>query len=242
MIIDNNYSDEQLQAFVDDEIDLAERAEIMEAIRHDDELACRVCEFMQIKDSVRLAYREPELPAEAQQHWKTDWTTRIPFRAIAALLIFAMGTVSGVVLQSRIADPGPPMVSSLGQAGDIHQELKRVLIHISNGDTDRLDQALNDAEELLTNYKEHPELVQLEVVANAEGLRLLRADASPYPERIRRLAQQFSNISFLACSRTIDKLHLRGIDVHLLPEARVIPGALEEIVDRIQQGWVYIRV
>lgn len=242
MINDHEYTDEELQAFIDDEIDLAGRAEIMEAVRQDDELACRICELLQIKDCVRLAYREPELPAETQQHWKTDWTTRIPSRAIAALLIFAMGTVSGVMLQSRIADPAPATVSSLGQAGDTHQELKRVVLHISSDESGRLDQALDDAEELLTAYKDHPELVQLEVVANARGLTLLRADTSPYPERIRRLAQKFNNISFLACSRSIEKLHLRGIDVHLLPEARVIPGALEEIVDRIQQGWVYIRV
>jgi intracellular sulfur oxidation DsrE/DsrF family protein len=242
MITDNNYSEEQLQAFVDDEIDLADRAEIMEAIRHDDELACRVCELLQIKDSVRLAYREPEHPAQTRQHWGTDWSMRIPLRAIAALLIFATGTVTGVVLQSRSTGLLPTSISSAGQAGAVQQEQKRVVLHISNADSERLDEALNDAEELLSTYKDHPELVQLEVVANAEGLKLLRADTSPYPERIRRLAELYDNISFLACSRTIEKLHMRGIDVQLLPEARVIPGALEEIVDRLQQGWVYIRV
>ena len=54
--------------------------------------------------------------------------------------------------------------------------------------------------------------------------------------------QKYDNISFLACSRTIEKLRLKGIDVHLVPEATVIPAALEEIVDRLQQGWAYIRV
>ena len=39
---ENNYSDEQLQAFVDDEIDIIDRAEMMEAIRRDDVLACQV--------------------------------------------------------------------------------------------------------------------------------------------------------------------------------------------------------
>jgi intracellular sulfur oxidation DsrE/DsrF family protein len=236
----NNYSDEQLQAFVDDEIDLTERAEMMEAIHHDDQLACRVCELLQIKDSVRLAYREPELPAGGQLHCKSDWRSRIPVRAIAALLIFATGTVTGVLLQSQSAGPAVTTISSLNHAEVARQEQKRVVLHISNADSGRLDEALTDAEELLSTYR--PELVQLEVVANAEGLKLLRADTSPYPERIRRLAQQFNNISFLACSRTIEKLHMRGIDVQLLPEAKVIPGALEEIVDRMQQGWVYIRV
>jgi intracellular sulfur oxidation DsrE/DsrF family protein len=240
MIRGKNYSDEQLQAFIDDEIDVAEQAEIIEAARHSNELARRVCELRQIKDSVRLAYREPELPATRQQ--QNDRQSRLPGRAVAALLIFAMGTATGMLLQSLDTGPVSTITSSMGQAGTIQQEQKRVVLHISSAETQRLEQAMNDAEELLSAHKDHPEQVQLEVVANAEGLRLLRADTSPYPERIQRLARQFNNISFLACSRTIEKLHMRGIDVHLLPEAKVIPGALEEIVDRLQEGWVYIRV
>jgi intracellular sulfur oxidation DsrE/DsrF family protein len=158
------------------------------------------------------------------------------------VLIFALGTLTGTSLQSPVTDTASPAGGALAGADSANQELKRVVLHISSAEAKRMDQALTDAEDLLKQYQDHPELVQLEVVANAEGLSLLRADTSPYPERIRRLAQQFNNISFLACSRSIEKLHMRGIDVHLLPEARVIPGALEEIVDRLQQGWVYIRV
>ena len=238
----NNFSDEQLQAFVDDEIDVAERAEIMEAVRHDDELACRVCELLHIKDSVRIAYREPELPAARPAHWKSSWWTGTPFRAAAAVLIFALGTLTGTSLQTQLSDTPSRNVSTLASAATASQELKRVVLHISTAESQRLDQALTDAEDLLISYKDNPEMVQLEVVANAEGLSLLRSDTSPYPDRIKRLAQQFNNVSFLACSRAIEKLRMRGIDVHLLPEAHVRPGALEEIVDRLQEGWVYIRV
>lgn len=238
----SEFSDEQLQAFVDDEIDVTERTEIMEAVRQDDALACRVCELLQIKDSLRLAYREPELPAPRPARWHASWWTGTPFRAAAAVLIFALGTLTGTALQSPVTDTASRTFGTLASADTANQGLKRVVLHISSADKNRLDQALTDAEELLDSYRDQPELVQLEVVANTEGLSLLRADTSPYPERIRRMAQQFNNISFLACSRTIEKLRLRGIDVHLLPEARVIPGALEEIVDRLQQGWVYIRV
>jgi len=237
----NNFSDEQLQAFVDDEIEVSERAEIMEAIRQDDELACRVCELLQMKDAVRLAYREPEQPAHNQDRWKKAQKTRWSYRVAAAVLIFATGTVTGLVLQTQKLVPAG-ITSPLASAGSIDHNLKRLVIHISSARADRMEQALDDAEQLLVSYQAHPELVQLEVVANAEGLKLLRADTSPYPDRIRKMAQQFSNISFLACSRTIEKLQMRGIEVHLLPQARVIPGALEEIVDRLQQGWVYIRV
>jgi intracellular sulfur oxidation DsrE/DsrF family protein len=237
-----DYSDEQLQAFVDDEINMTDRAEIMEAVRLDDELACRICELLQMKDTVRLAYREPEQPVSGymSRHPATRW--QVPTRAAAALLIFAIGTTTGVVLKSYNNGPVTSTTNTIAAATDADHEIKRVIIHISSGEPQKLDQALMDAEELLVSYKDRPELVQLEVVANTAGLALLRADTSPYPERIRRMAQQFDNISFLACSRTIEKLRLRGIDVHLVPEAKTIPGALEKTVDCMKQGWVYIRV
>ncbi|MEZ5542889.1 MAG: hypothetical protein R3F42_12730 [Pseudomonadota bacterium] len=233
----DTYSDEQLQAFVDDEIELGERAEIMEAMRHDEELACRVCELLQTKDAVKLAYREPEQPAQRRHRWQNARTRQFTFRAAAAGMIFAVGAATGMLLQTHSSG-----TTTLADAQETRQETRRVIIHVSTMDGERMEQALDDAEEMLVNYQDHPERVQLEVIANAEGLALLRQDKSPYVERIRRLTRRFSNISFLACNRSIEKLHMRGVDVHLIPEARVIPGALEAIVDRLQQGWVYIRV
>lgn len=242
MSTDNRYSDEQLQAFVDNEIDITDRAEIMEAIRQDDALACQVCELLQIKDMVRLAYLEPERVAPGQGSVPPAWRARMPRMAAAAVMIFALGTLTGTLIPAHKTETANYGFDPLARAGSNGHELKRVVLHVSSAEEERLEQALNDAEELLEGYKDNPELIQLEVVANTAGLALLRADTSPYPERIRRLAEKFDNISFLACSRTIEKLRLRGIDVHLLPEATVIPGALEAIVDRLQEGWVYIRV
>lgn len=240
---DTHFSDEQLQAFVDDEIDVSDRTEIMEAVARDEELACRVCELLQLKDAVKLAYREPPQPAHTNNRWETARKIRGPLKAVAAVLIFAMGTLTGAVLQTQTSEsPTAPANGMARVTPAATEELKRVLLHISTADPERLAQALDDAEELLSDYRDEPQKVQLEVVANSAGLSLLRADASPYPERIRRMAREYSNVSFLACSRAIEKLRMKGLDVHLLPEARVIPGALEQIVDRLQDGWVYIRV
>ena len=46
---------------------------VMEAVRKDDELACRICELLQIKDSLRLAYREIEQPDTRQLRWHSGW-------------------------------------------------------------------------------------------------------------------------------------------------------------------------
>lgn len=236
-----DFSDEQLQAFVDDEIDTHDRTVIMEAVRDDDALACRVCELLQLKDSVRLAYREPPQHSYTNSRWEAAHKTRISLKAVAAVTIFTVGSLSGWLMNTQLATT-PVHAGSMAQIMPANEEFKRVVLHISTANPERLEQALDDAEELLSGYKANPDMVQLEVVSNTEGLTLLRMDTSPYPERIRRMAREYNNISFLACSRTIEKLRLKGIDVHLVPEARVIPGALEQIVDRLQEGWVYIRV
>lgn len=238
----NEFSDEQLQAFVDDEIDVSDRTEIMEAMAEDENLSCRVCELLQIKDSVKLAYREPPQPAHVTNRWEAAHKKTISLKAIAATLIFTIGALAGWIMNSQpTAIPGGSP-SEMAQLAPANQELKRVVLHISTADPGRLEQALDDAELLLSGYKDNPEMVQMEVVANTEGLALLRSDTSPYVDRIRRMAHEYDNLNFLACSRTIEKLRLKGIDVHLVPEAMVIPGALEKIVDRLQDGWVYIRV
>lgn len=234
-------SDDRINALIDDEIDTRERAEFMQAVHEDSDLARRVCAAMQVKEAVRLAYRQPEKLRANGMPDKPQGRFRVPLQAVAAILIFALGTATGVVMKSQRANETVPAGNAHASSGTHAQELKRVVIHIGTDNQERVAQALTEAEELLYRFRDQPEQVQVEIVANTTGLSLLRVDTSPFPERIRRLAQRYDNISFLACSRTIEKLQVRGIDVHLLPEARVIPGALEEIVDRMQSGWAYIR-
>ena len=236
------FSDEQLQAFVDDEMDVSDRSEIMEAVARDDELACRICELLQIKDAVKLAYREPPQPARAKNRWEAAHKTSHSMKAAAAMLIFTVGALTGWLIDTQPASSPTGAMAEMAQIAPASQEIKRVVLHVSTADSERLEQALDDAELLLSSYKDNPDRVQLEVVANTEGLTLLRSDTSPYVERIRRMALEYENLNLLACSRTIEKLRLQGIDVHLVPEATVIHGALEQIVDRLQAGWVYIRV
>jgi len=113
---------------------------------------------------------------------------------------------------------------------------------VSSSDPVRFGAALDGVERLLRTSRAEGRVVQVEIVANTEGLNLLRADRSPYAARLRHLAHRYDNVRILACSRTIEKFRLMGVDVRLLPEAEVIPGALEQIVTRLQEGWVYIKV
>jgi intracellular sulfur oxidation DsrE/DsrF family protein len=82
----------------------------------------------------------------------------------------------------------------------------------------------------------------VEVVANAGGVDLMRADKSPFVQRVRALQQQYSNLHFIACANAIRNLRHNGVDVSLLDGVQSGETAVDHIVDRLQHGWRYVKV
>jgi intracellular sulfur oxidation DsrE/DsrF family protein len=117
----------------------------------------------------------------------------------------------------------------------------KVLLHISTMDTQRIEAALNTAERIVQAKRDQKEPVQIEIVANAEGLGLLRR-GSPYAERIRSMVEDNPSVSFLACGIAMENAELKeGGEIELIPEAREVDAALEEILRRLKLGWLYIK-
>lgn len=56
------YSDEHLNAFIDDQLDAKEKAEILDAVRHDTELSQRVCKLQKLHNLIQLSYQSVEVP------------------------------------------------------------------------------------------------------------------------------------------------------------------------------------
>ena len=83
--------------------------------------------------------------------------------------------------------------------------------------------------------------MELEIVANAQGLGILREN-SLYSKKISSLTEAYSNVSFLACGIAKESARLKeGQDIKLLPEATEVPAALDQILKRIKLGWLYVR-
>ena len=104
---------------------------------------------------------------------------------------------------------------------------------------------LNTAEKLLKKYASDSHGTEIEVVANASAIKMLRSGYSPYAERVSALQEKYFNLTFLACKDAMD--HVRELenledDVNLLPDVEVTPSALEHILERMNEGWVYLNV
>lgn len=232
-------TEQQLNAFVDNELDSSERARILQSTQNDPELAAKLAQMQQLNDLLQLAYQHPPtaVPHTSQQR---PLATTNTWRAFAASLILGVGMTIGWTMHSQVPTVPLPL-TNLSQLNLQQPGTDKILIHINNMDQLKINNALSEAEHLLANAKRNGKDLQVEVLANADGLGVLR-ESSPYAHRINQLAGQHDNVSFRACGFAIQHAKLKeGHDIKLLPEAKPVDAALEEILRKLKLGWLYVR-
>ena len=237
MSIDDKYSDEKLHMFIDDEMNSSDRARMMEAISKDEQLSNRVCELVQLKDAVRLAYCEP--PASSHPATRNGSGTPSSWlNAVAAALLLAVGATGGWLLYPQLANmQGPEIVATAPQ-----QQTEKVILHISKSDPKQFSAALAYAEEFLEEHSSGNN--QIDVVAHAGGLDLMRSDISPLKEQIISLMDKYDNIHFIACAGAIKMFTQKnGVAPDIIQGVGTDDTAFDHIVGRLQTGgWKYIKI
>lgn len=236
----NTFTDEQLNAFVDGQLDNNTLARILNAMQDDHEVAERINHLLQTKDMIQLAYAEP--PA-AVSHRPTQnngpgWLTT----GIAASFLFVLSVSAGWYGHTRFTTPETaPSFASLAQFNPDKDTNEHILLHISSRDTQKIQSVLDTTEKLLKERKNSHQPLELEVVANSEGIAMLRK-GSPYQKRIHSIVTENTNVAFYACGHAMENASLKeGKEVQLIPEANKVSAALEQILKRLKLGWAYIR-
>lgn len=226
------FSDERLNAFVDNELGALERDEILAAIAGDAGLGQRLCALRSEKDLVRHAYGH--VPAARR---KRDRGLPLWGGALAAGLALVVGVLVGWQGHRAAASGGSE--STFAWMGHLFAaQPTRVLIHLDSSQSDRMEEALDLAE----TYLAKPGNARVEVVVNNSGLDLLRKAATPYAARIAALTSHHEMLAFVACGSAIARYRSAGLDVTLVPEARVERTAVEHVVERVREGWIYVKI
>ncbi|MHB1247615.1 MAG: hypothetical protein ACYCZH_14330 [Sulfuriferula sp.] len=235
-------SQEQLNAFIDGELDLIERDQLFVALEDNPDLAHQLCELRAVKAMVCHGYEEPP-PALQQPSPRRLSASHYLATGMVLVLGLAMGwfgrdwsSPQRSLIQNHAAMQRPVSLSGL------KADTRKIVLHIDSDQPLKLQTLLDDVDYLLQHQKVIGQPVQIEVIANNYGLDLLRTDVTPHAARIEKLAQQHANISFVACGQTMRRLGREGVKVKLLPETRVAPTAIGEIINRLQHGWTYIKV
>ena len=119
-------------------------------------------------------------------------------------------------------------------------DAQHVVLHIGESDDDRFSKLLNQAEQILQTYRDLG--VQVEVIANAGGLDMLQSASSQHVERIKSMMGKYENVRFIACSNGLKRLRERGIQPVLIQGVASHTTAGEHLIQRLQEGWTYIRI
>lgn len=231
---------EYLNAFLDGELTADERAHVMALLESDPAFKARACEMRTLKEMVRGAYGEvPAAPARTRR----PALHGVP-QAMAAGVLLVLGLGAGWMARDFSAAPaGYDRLAGLPdgyQAIALSERVDRdkVILHLDSGEPGRLAQVLDLAEQLLDRQPS----ARIEIVANSYGLDLLRADVTPLRDRIENMARRHANLSFVACGQTVARLKREGVRVNLLPVAHTASSAINAIMTRMGQGWVYVKV
>lgn len=239
MSAQDQITSQQLNAYLDNELEQEERAHVLSALRNEPALSDELARLQRMNALITLAYES--VPAPPVSAALPQPALSKPLRLVAAVLVLVLGGIIGWLFHQPAPESADLPFINLSQLNIKNPPDNKILIHINAMDDKRISKALDDTERLLKNAKEKGKPLQLEIVANASGLGMLRK-GSPYTQRIQQIAADNSNVSFLACGFAMENAKLKeGKDIPLIPQAQKVDAALEEILRRLKDGWLYVR-
>jgi intracellular sulfur oxidation DsrE/DsrF family protein len=228
------FSDELLHSYIDGELDSLSGRQIRDAMKQDDALRVRVQALMRTKEMMRLAFSSAE-PPRAPKVLVTPRAPRPVFGLVVSLLVLVMCFGVGVlgyrtapILEQAFALQGAP------------SQPTRLVLHIGESDPEHFSATLAYTERYLRENAGSDTMV--EVVANAGGLDLLRQGNSPHEARILELMDRHENLQFVACMNSLRNLRRQGVAPALIRDVRTDQTAVDHIIERVLQGWTYVKV
>ncbi len=227
--------DIMISAFVDNHVDAENRAAIIKEMEENEELRDEVYQIRRAKDLMKLAYSDSK-PSEFQhKKFTTPFHRQCMMRFAAAVstiaICFSSGYAGYQYSQSTVTNYS---LAELSQ-----EESQRIILHIDASDPKQFESTLAYTEKFLNEHKSGGK-AQIEVVANAGGIDLLRADF-PMSKKVARIMNEHDNITFIACTNAINKLRAQGIKPTMVKDVKTEIAALTHIIDRMNSGWTYVK-
>lgn len=234
---EDTISDEILNAFIDNELEDNERAQVLERLECDQQLAAKYSELCQIKERMSLAYSVIPQPGIKRKEYVPGLRISSSQAAIVMTFLLISGGFTGWIAHDQKQTSESAHMQSIEKISLANVGANKVLFHINSNDKKRIEAVLNKAKLFLANNNS----VQVEIVANASGLSMLR-DGSPFTEEVKSMSAQYDNVKFLACGVAKQNATLKeGGNIKLLEDAREIPAAIDQILSRIEAGWLYVK-
>jgi len=239
-----HYSDEHLNAFIDNQLDTTEKAELIDELRYNSELSQRVCKLQKVHNLVQLSYQSIDIPEQYQNTDSKQPKSKVKWFAAASFLL-ALGIVMGWVSHQSMNANSISNIAKITHNPSLTNNADnwKLMLHVSTANPNKLNIVLNEAETMLKQYASSSRNLQLEILANSEGLALVSDNGKNYNQKLQRLQQKYNNLAVVVCGETLKRVQRKqGNKIKLLPETSVVSSAINQIVKRQQGGWSYIRI
>jgi uncharacterized protein len=112
----------------------------------------------------------------------------------------------------------------------------RVVLHLNSGDEKVQRGALNNVKNLYQEFS--PQSLTVELVVHGAGLPLLTKKGTLFAAELTELRQAFG-VNYTACSNTMKTMKVTRED--LIDEVGDTVPAMVRLIERQEQGWVYIK-
>jgi intracellular sulfur oxidation DsrE/DsrF family protein len=243
----NTYSDEYISAFIDGELDSEERARLLFDEETDESLAHRINQARMLKEKVQLTYADIGQRSTGVKSFRCAAFMNRK-RALAASF-FVLCTVAAMfaydtsdddslmLARQLIKNTQPVPVADISKtiAGNQH-----VIINVSQYDPNSFGETINAIETLL-NSRDRSSF-QVEIVANAQGVKALDTKTSRHAGQLSQLAENFDNLELVVCAKSLAELATEGNPVRLMKSIMLTPSAAEQVAKRASSGWFYLKI
>lgn len=241
-----DFSDERLNAFIDNEMDLTEKQQAFEAFRHDEPLRKRACELQKTHDLIKLTYQSVDLPPGYQAPLRNQTRPWFLRNMVATTILVVVSSLLGWFGHQELT-PNNNSLLDLARAVQppqaVNSRARKIMLHVSTSDEYRLNIMLEETEHLLKASRKNGEKVFVEILANGPGLKIVDNVGSAPARRLQKLQARYDNLYVTACAQAIERLRVtKGIKLDLIPNASVVRSSLSEVLKRQHEGWTYIRI
>lgn len=240
-------SDEMLNAYIDDELDVETRELVFQQLSHNEGYSQQACETQQLQYLLRLAYQDPPKSVKPPP---SNHGLRRSLKGLAASLLLVLGGALGWYSHNvfspqtmqMAAGSDDELIQRVALQAPAHSITDNVILHVNSAEPEKMQVVLDKAETMLKKYRHENKPFSLDIIVNNSGVELLRSSNSASTQRISRLMQEYDNLGLMACANTLRQLRQQGMKVELLPGVRTDRTAIEVIVERLGEGWRYMKV
>lgn len=226
-----------LDAFVDDQLDAINREAIIKAMDEDKDLRDQVYNLRKIKDLIKLSFGDANPPETSPGNFVHPLHSQCMTRIAAVFAALVIGLSAGFAGYNYCLRFGYAPAQSLAALSQ--QQGERIILHISESDPMQFETTLAYTEKFLKEHRNNGK-ARIEVVANAGGIDLLRADY-PLSDKVESMMDEYDNITFIACTNAINRLRRQGIDPTMIKYVDTEKAGLAHIIERLRTGWTYVK-